>query len=73
MNEVIDLTVSPALAVAFSVVVQFSYHLYYGWEGAIALSFQFLIFALYYARSRRALPVIVAHGISDIYGLLRLW
>src|ERR1700687_6389824 len=61
MAEVVDLTGSLALAVTLSVVVQFSYHLYYGWEGAIALSFQFLAFALYYAHSRRILPVIVAH------------
>jgi membrane protease YdiL (CAAX protease family) len=72
MTEVTDLTGSPALAVGLSVLVQFSYHLYYGWTGALALSFQFLIFALYYARSRRALPVIVAHGFFDIYSLIRL-
>jgi len=29
--------------------------------------------ALYYARSRRALPVIIAHGVLDVYGLIRLW
>jgi membrane protease YdiL (CAAX protease family) len=73
MTEVLDLTGSSTLAVALSVAVQFSYHLYYGWAGAISLSFQFLIFALYYARSRRALPIIVAHGFFDIYGLVRLW
>src|SRR6202171_224093 len=73
MTEVLDLTGSSSLAVALSVAVQFSYHLYYGWAGAISLSFQFLIFALYYARSRRALPIIVAHGFFDIYGLVRLW
>jgi membrane protease YdiL (CAAX protease family) len=73
MTEVLDLTGSSTLAVALSVAVQSSYHLYYGWAGAISLSFQFLIFALYYARSRRALPVIVAHGLFDIYGLVRLW
>jgi membrane protease YdiL (CAAX protease family) len=73
MTEVKDLTESSALAVVISVVVQSSYHLYYGWEGAIALSFLFLTFALYYARSRRALPLIVAHGFFDIYALVRLW
>ena len=44
MSEVQDLTGSMNLAAFLSVVVQFSYHLYYGWTGAIALSFQFLIF-----------------------------
>jgi membrane protease YdiL (CAAX protease family) len=73
MAEVFDLTGSLALAVILSVVVQVSYHLYYGWVGAIALSFQFALFALYYAHSRRILPVIVAHGFFDIYALLRLW
>lgn len=73
MTEFLDLTGSSILAVAVSVVVQFSYHLYYGWVGAISLSFQFMVFALYYARSRRAFPIIMAHGLFDIYGLVRLW
>ncbi len=73
MTEVWELTGSSFLAVAVSVAVQSSYHVYYGWAGAISLSFPFLIFAVYYARSRRILPVIVAHGISDIYGIVHLW
>jgi len=72
MTEVSDLTGSSILAVAVSVAVQFSYHLYYGWVGAISLSFQFLVFAVYYARTRRVLPVIVAHGFFDIYGIFSL-
>jgi membrane protease YdiL (CAAX protease family) len=73
MTEVSELTGSSFLAITVSVAVQFSYHLYYGWIGAISLSFSFLIFAVYYARSRRILPVIVAHGIFDIYGIVHLW
>ena len=73
MTEVSDLTGSSVLAITISVAVQFSYQLYYGWVGAISLSFLFLTFALYYARSRRILPVIVAHGLFDIYALVRLW
>jgi membrane protease YdiL (CAAX protease family) len=73
MTEVLDLTGSSILAVALSVAVQFSYHLYYGWAGAFSLSFEFLIFSLYYLRSRQALPIIVAHGLFDIYALVRLW
>jgi membrane protease YdiL (CAAX protease family) len=73
MTEVIELTGSSTLAVALSVFVQFSYHLYYGWGGAISLAFFFLALALYYVRSRRALPVIIAHGLLDIYALIRLW
>lgn len=73
MTEVMELTGSSTLAVALSVAVQFSYHLYYGWAGAIFLAFLFLIFSLYYDRTRRALPIIVAHGVFDIYALFRLW
>jgi membrane protease YdiL (CAAX protease family) len=73
MSELLDLTGSAVMAVAVSVVVQFSYHLYYGWAGAISLSFAFLIFAIYFARSRRALPIIVAHGLFDIYGFIHLF
>jgi membrane protease YdiL (CAAX protease family) len=73
MTEILQLTGSRALAVLVSVAVQFSYHLYYGWAGAISLSFLFLALALYYVRSRRALPIIVAHGLFDIAALVRLW
>ncbi len=73
MTEVRDLTGSSILAIVLSVIVQTSYHLYYGWERALALSFQFLVFSIYYAWRRRATPIIVAHGIFDLYGLIRLW
>jgi membrane protease YdiL (CAAX protease family) len=73
MTEVAELTGSSTLAVAVSVAVQFSYHLYYGWAGAISMAFLFLTLSLYYIRTRRALPIIVAHGFFDIYALVRLW
>jgi len=70
MSEVSELTGSLDLAVALSVIIQYSYHLYYGWMGAISMSFMFLVFALYYALSRRILPVIVAHALLDIIGVI---
>jgi membrane protease YdiL (CAAX protease family) len=73
MTEVADLTGSSALAVAASVLFQSSYHLYYGWAGASSIAFMFLALSLYYVRSRRALPIIVAHAFFDIYALIRLW
>lgn len=72
MTEIRYLTGSAALAVFVSVAVQFSYHLYYGWWIALSIAFQLLVLALYYARWRRALPLIVAHEIFDLYGLVRL-
>ena len=73
MTEIADLTGSWTLAAVVSIVFQTSYHLYYGWAGALALSFQFCVFALYYAFTRKATPIIFAHGIFDIWGLIRLW
>jgi membrane protease YdiL (CAAX protease family) len=72
MTEVAELTGSATLAVAASVTVQAAYHLYYGWLGALSLAFQFLVFSLYYARWRRALPVVAAHGIFDLWAIARL-
>jgi membrane protease YdiL (CAAX protease family) len=73
MTEVKSLTGSWTLSIALSVLVQFSYHLYYGWVTALALSLQFLTFALYYAWKRRATPVIVAHEVFDLLPLIRTW
>jgi len=71
MTELIELTGSSALAVAASVLIQSSYHLYYGWIGAISLAFMFLTFSLVYWKIRRVLPVISAHALIDIYAVLR--
>jgi len=73
MSEIKDLTGSWLLSIVVSVAVQSSYHIYYGWQGALSLAFQFLVFSIYYARSRRATPVIIAHEVFDIAGLIQLW
>ena len=73
MTEITGLTGSSALAVFVSVLVQFSYHLYYGWVGALSLCFPFVVFAIFYAHSRRALPVILAHEFFDILAFIRIW
>lgn len=73
MTELKDLTGSWLISGAASLIVQTSYHLYYGWVGALSLSFQFLVFTIYFARTRKATPVIVAHGIFDLWALLRIW
>jgi membrane protease YdiL (CAAX protease family) len=73
MTEVKDLTGSWGWATAISIAVQASYHLYFGWEWALCMSFQFLVFAVYYAQTRRATPIILAHGVFDVWALLRIW
>ncbi len=72
MTEVQALTGSWTLATFLSVAIQFSYHLYYGWEGALAVSFLFIVFSVYYARTRNATPIIIAHELFDLWGLATL-
>lgn len=72
MTEIRGLTGSATLATAISVGIQGSYHLYYGWTTALLLTFLFLVFALYFARWGRAMPVVVAHEFFDLMGLLGL-
>jgi membrane protease YdiL (CAAX protease family) len=73
MTEIRELTGSALLSVVSSFVLQTTYHLYYGWEGALSLGFLFLVFAIYYSRTRRATPIILAHGAFDLLSLVRLW
>jgi membrane protease YdiL (CAAX protease family) len=72
MTEIAELTGSRRMAALLSVLVQGSYHLYYGWARAISISFLFLTFALYFARWRRAFPIVVAHAFFDISAIFYL-
>jgi membrane protease YdiL (CAAX protease family) len=66
MSEVLALSGSRTLAVAASVLLQLSYHLYQGTLGLVALVAIFAIFALYYAKNRRIVPVILGHFFYDV-------
>lgn len=72
MTELLDLTGSSLLAVLCSTALQFSYHLYYGWIRATGMAAGFLVFSLYYLRTRKATPIVAAHAVLDISALLRL-
>ena len=67
MTETVALSGSSALAIVSSVLLQTSYHLYQGLPYALALGVIFLIFSLYYAHTRRILPLILAHFILDLF------
>jgi membrane protease YdiL (CAAX protease family) len=67
MTEMLELG-QPAIAAIFvSVVLQTSYHLYYGISTAIGLSGVFIVFAVYFAFSRKLMPVILAHLFWDMF------
>ena len=60
---------STALAVFMSVALQTSYHFYQGLPGALSHVPAFLLFSLYFVRTRRILPVILAHMFMDVSAL----
>jgi len=70
MTELEALSGRPVVAVAGSVLLQSAYHLYQGLPTATAHVAGFLVFALYYHRSRRILPVILAHLLVNVFILV---
>jgi membrane protease YdiL (CAAX protease family) len=72
MTEVRELTGSSLAAIVVSVALQTSYHFVWGWRVVITNFFIFLVFAIWYAATRRATPVILAHGIFDLDFFVRL-
>ncbi len=72
-TELIDLRKSVLLATLVSLGVQTSYHLYYGVLGALVVGSGLAVFAIYYAKARRLMPVILAHMFWDLTALLSSW
>ena len=66
MTEWIELRGSAQMAGFISLAVQTSYHLYYGVFGALMVGCGLSVFAIYYAKSRRLMPVILAHVFWDL-------
>jgi membrane protease YdiL (CAAX protease family) len=63
-------------AVALSAVLRGSYHLYQGFGAFIGNAIMGMVFALFFLRTRRVVPLIVAHTLLDVvayvgYTLLR--
>lgn len=71
MTEIIELRSSVVLATFVSIALQTSYHLYYGVVGALSVGGGLAVLALYYAKTRDLMPVIVAHLLWDLLALLR--
>ena len=70
ISEVTFLTGSSVVAVAASVILQVSYHLYQGIPAAIALGAGFLVLSIYFVRYGRIAPVILAHLYFDALAFL---
>ncbi|GGN24546.1 membrane protease YdiL (CAAX protease family) [Actinoplanes campanulatus] len=60
------LSLSPAWIIAASAVLRGSYHLYQGFGAFLGNAVMGVIFALFYLRTKRVMPLIVAHSLLDI-------
>lgn len=65
-TEMVGLACPMWLASIASVLLQTSYHVYYGLSGAMVTSAYFIVFALYFSISKRLLPVILGHLFIDV-------
>jgi len=72
MTEVAELSGSTAFAVLVSTAIQTGYHLYQGPVNTVMVGSCFLLLSLYYARTRKLFPVIVAHTIIDVLAGIHL-
>jgi membrane protease YdiL (CAAX protease family) len=70
MTEVKRFTGSIVFAILCSVAVQTSYHFYQGGPTALAHVGTFMVFAVYYAKTNRILPPILAHAALDLNALV---
>jgi membrane protease YdiL (CAAX protease family) len=59
----------PGLAIVMSVTIRVAYHTYQGLEGVLAVAILGLLFCLWFLRTRRLWPLVVAHGLLDFAGL----
>jgi membrane protease YdiL (CAAX protease family) len=71
MSEIVDLGGSGVLAVVASIALQSSYHLYQGFANAVVVAITFAVFSVYFWKTRRIAPVILAHLWLDAYALVR--
>jgi membrane protease YdiL (CAAX protease family) len=71
MTEITELGGSGVLAIVISVAVQMSYHLYQGLTNGIVLATIFAVFSIYFWKTRRLAPVVLAHLCVDAYALFR--
>jgi membrane protease YdiL (CAAX protease family) len=69
ISEVQFFTGSSFLAILVSVAIQSSYHLYQGLVPALLTTSLFTVFSLYYVRTKRITPVIIAHMFFDFLAL----
>lgn len=62
----------PAIIILISLLIRASYHTYQGFTNLIMIFLMGLIFGLYYVKYKKLWPLIIAHGIGNIYHFLNI-
>lgn len=73
ISEVQSLTGSAVVAVVLSVVLQSVYHLYQGLTSVVLYAALFAVFSIYYVKTRRIVPIILAHFYFDFISVANYW
>jgi membrane protease YdiL (CAAX protease family) len=60
------MSLSPVWIIAASAVLRGSYHLYQGFGAFIGNAIMGVVFALFYLKTKRVMPLIIAHSLLDI-------
>jgi membrane protease YdiL (CAAX protease family) len=72
-TELEALTGSKLTAVVIPPLFQGFYHLYQGRIATLSFTAVFILFSIYFVKTRRLVPVIVAHAVFDLTLIWRLW
>ena len=62
----------PSLVIIFSFIIRASYHTYQGWTKLPMVFIMALIFGVYYIKFKKLWPIIIAHGIGNIFYFLNI-
>jgi membrane protease YdiL (CAAX protease family) len=73
ITEVRELTGSAWKGVVASALLQTSYHFYQGGSMALSEGASFLVFSIFYAKTRRLTPLVAAHLYMDVGATLAFW
>ena len=66
MTRLRDLGMRTGVIIATSAILRGSYHLYQGFGAFVGNAVMGVVFALFFLRTRRVLPLIVAHTVLDV-------
>lgn len=72
IDAISTLTKQKWVAVLAVLLLQVGYHLYQGISNALLISAMMLFFSIYYVKTRRVMPLVLAHAYFDLLATVRI-